>query len=78
MAAARKAAGHDAGGSRGHSDEGARGNIAPRAFVAWFLGESWLATAAWVIAIMALAAVLAWFFVVSPYGAPAAPIYAEF
>ncbi|MDY4041631.1 MAG: hypothetical protein SOY67_05985 [Collinsella sp.] len=45
---------------------------------AWFLGGSWSAVLAWAAAVLALMAVLAWFFILSPYGAPAAPVYAEF
>lgn len=45
---------------------------------AWFFGGSWTAAAAWALLVLALTAVLAWFFLLSPYGAPAAPVYAEF
>ena len=33
---------------------------------------------AWFAAVVVLVAVLGWFFVLSPYGAPASPVYAEF
>lgn len=45
---------------------------------AWFFSDAMTAAAAWCLAALALAAVLAWFFVWSPFGAPAAPVYAEF
>lgn len=45
---------------------------------AWFFSDSWSAALAWMALACALAAVLVWFFVLSPYGAPAAPAYAEF
>ena len=44
----------------------------------WWYGDSASAAIGWGIAIVLLAAVLVWFFVFSPYGAPAAPVYAEF
>lgn len=58
-------------GDKGASDLAAR-------LGAWFFGGSWGAALAWGAAVLALAAVLAWFFILSPYGAPAAPVYAEF
>ena len=45
---------------------------------AWFFSDAMTAAAAWCLAVLALVAVLAWFFVWSPFGAPAAPVYAEF
>lgn len=45
---------------------------------AWWYGTSTSAAIAWALALAALAGVLAWFFICSPYGAPAAPVYAEF
>lgn len=58
---------------------GDRGAAALAARVsAWFLGGSWSAALAWAAAVLALTAVLAWFFILSPYGASAAPVYAEF
>lgn len=44
----------------------------------WFFGGSLSAAIAWMLLVVALALVLAWFFVCSPYGTPAAPVYAEF
>ncbi|MBE6468434.1 MAG: hypothetical protein E7001_00330 [Coriobacteriaceae bacterium] len=44
----------------------------------WFLGGSRSAALAWAASVLALIAVLVWFFILSPYGAPAAPVYAEF
>ncbi|MFR3275797.1 MAG: hypothetical protein ACLTOP_08780 [Collinsella phocaeensis] len=40
--------------------------------------DSAISAAVWALAALALLAVLAWFFACSPYGAPAAPVYAEF
>lgn len=45
---------------------------------AWFFSNSWTAAAAWCVLVVALVAVLVWFFVFSPFGAPAKPVYAEF
>lgn len=47
-------------------------------FREWFFSDATSAAVAWALAVLALAAVLAWFFALSPYGAPAAPVYAEF
>lgn len=44
----------------------------------WFFSDATSAAVAWALAVLVLAAVLAWFFALSPYGAPAAPVYAEF
>ncbi len=44
----------------------------------WFFSAAPSAAAAWFVLVLALLAVLAWFFLYSPYGAPAAPVYAEF
>jgi len=44
----------------------------------WFYSDATSAALAWLAAIALCAGVLAWFFVASPYGAPAAPVYAEF
>ncbi len=44
----------------------------------WFYSDATSAALAWLVAIALCAGVLAWFFVASPYGAPAAPVYAEF
>jgi len=60
------------------SDRVRRLTDAPARVRAWFLGGSWGADLAWGAAALALVAVLAWFFILSPYGAPAAPVYAEF
>ncbi|QWT17906.1 hypothetical protein KPC83_01785 [Collinsella sp. zg1085] len=46
--------------------------------VDWFLGDSMSASIAWAVALVSLIALLVWFFIISPYGVPAAPVYAEF
>ncbi|WP_195420414.1 hypothetical protein [Collinsella sp. D33t1_170424_A12] len=45
---------------------------------AWFFSDAWSAAAAWFALALALLAILAWYFVLSPYGAPAAPVYAAY
>lgn len=45
---------------------------------AWFFAGSYSALAAWLASVLLLAAVLVWFFLFSPYGAPAAPVYSAF
>lgn len=44
----------------------------------WFFSASWSAAVAWLVCALALIAVLVWFFVFSPFGVPAAPVYAGF
>lgn len=44
----------------------------------WFFAGSYSALAAWLASVLLLAAVLVWFFLFSPYGAPAAPVYSAF
>lgn len=44
----------------------------------WFFSDRPSATLAWAMIAAACIAILVWFFVWSPYGAPVAPIYAEF
>lgn len=44
----------------------------------WFFSDSWSAAAAWLALAICLMAVLAWFFLLSPYGAPAEPVYAAY
>lgn len=44
----------------------------------WFFSGCASAAAAWFALAIACMAVLAWFFVFSPFGAPAGPVYAEF
>lgn len=51
---------------------------AAEAVRAWFFSNSWTAAAAWCALVLVLVAVLVWFFVFSPFGAPAKPVYAEF
>lgn len=46
--------------------------------VAWFFGDSWSAALAWAAVAVACVGVLAWFFLVSPFGVPAQPVYAGF
>lgn len=45
---------------------------------AWFFGDSWSAALAWAAVAVACVGVLAWFFLVSPFGVPAQPVYAGF
>lgn len=44
----------------------------------WFFSDSWSAALAWFAVAAVLVAALGWFFVLSPYGAPAAPAYAAY
>lgn len=44
----------------------------------WFFSDARDAAVAWAAIVVVLSAVLVWFFAVSPYGAPAAPVYAAF
>lgn len=44
----------------------------------WFFSDTRLAALAWALVVLACAVILAWFFLLSPYGKPAAPVYAEF
>lgn len=44
----------------------------------WFFSDGPLAAVAWLVLALACMGMLAWFFILSPYGAPAAPVYAEF
>lgn len=44
----------------------------------WFFSDSWSAALAWFAIAAVLVAVLGWFFILSPYGAPAAPAYAAY
>ncbi|RHF38503.1 hypothetical protein [Collinsella intestinalis] len=76
--------------AEGRSDEGirsaGRGPSAPARLRAltpdrvrtWFYSDATSAAVAWFAAVVVLVAVLGWFFVLSPYGAPASPVYAEF
>ena len=45
---------------------------------AWFFAGSCSALAAWLALVLSLAAILVWFFLFSPYGAPAVPVYSAF
>lgn len=45
---------------------------------AWFFAGSYSALTAWLVLVLLLAAILVWFFLLSPYGAPAAPVYSAF
>ena len=45
---------------------------------AWWAGDSASAALAWACAVLVCAVVLAWYFLMSPYGAPASPAYAGF
>lgn len=76
--------------AEGHSGEGVRdAGHGPSAFArlraltpervrTWFYSDATSAAVAWFAAVVVLVAVLGWFFVLSPYGAPASPVYAEF
>lgn len=44
----------------------------------WFFSDAWSAALAWFCLATALIAILAWFFVLSSYGTPAAPAYAAY
>lgn len=61
---------------REHPIRAARSRLDP--VRAWFFSDSWSAALAWCALALALIAVLAWFFAASPYGAPAAPVYAAY
>lgn len=45
---------------------------------AWFFAGSCFASVVWFVLVLLLAAILVWFFLFSPYGAPAAPVYSAF
>lgn len=45
---------------------------------AWFFAGSYSAFAAWFALVFLLATILVWFFLFSPYGTPAAPVYSAF
>lgn len=45
---------------------------------AWFFAGSCSALAAWLALVLLLATILVWFFLFSPYGTPAAPVYSAF
>lgn len=63
---------------RGLADVVDRVSEMPARVNAWFFSDAMSAALAWLVVIVLCACVLAWFFAVSPYGAPAAPVYAEF
>lgn len=44
----------------------------------WFFSDSWSSALVWFAIAAVLVAALGWFFVLSPYGAPAAPAYAAY
>lgn len=52
--------------------------LTPERICTWFYSDATSAAVAWFAAVVVLVAVLGWFFVLSPYGAPASPVYAEF
>ena len=52
--------------------------LTPERVRTWFYSDAASAAVAWFAAVVVLVAVLGWFFVLSPYGAPASPVYAEF
>ena len=53
-------------------------SLTPGRVRTWFYSDATSAAVAWFAAVVVLVAVLGWFFVLSPYGAPASPVYAEF
>lgn len=53
-------------------------SLTPERVRTWFYSDATSAAVAWFAAAVVLVAVLGWFFVLSPYGAPASPVYAEF
>lgn len=53
-------------------------SLTPERVRTWFCSDAASAAVAWFAAVVVLVAVLGWFFVLSPYGAPASPVYAEF
>lgn len=63
---------------KGHADVVDRVSKLLARVNAWFFSDAMSAALAWLAVIVLCACVLAWFFAVSPYGAPAAPVYAEF
>lgn len=52
--------------------------VTPERVRAWFYSDATSAAITWFAVVAVLVAVLGWFFVLSPYGAPASPVYAEF
>ncbi len=52
--------------------------MTPERVRAWFYSDATSAAIAWFAVVAVLVGVLGWFFVLSPYGAPASPVYAEF
>ncbi len=52
--------------------------LTPERVRTWFYSDATSAAVAWFAAVVVLVAALGWFFVLSPYGAPASPVYAEF
>ncbi len=59
-----------------HPIRDARRRLAP--VRRWFFSNAWSAALAWFAIAIVLVAALGWFFVFSPYGAPAAPAYAAY
>ena len=49
-------------------------SLTPERVRTWFYSDAASAAVAWFASVV----VLGWFFVLSPYGAPASPVYAEF
>ena len=62
----------------GHSASARLRALTPERVRTWFYSDATSAAVAWFAAVVVLVAVLGWFFVLSPYGAPASPVYAEF
>lgn len=76
MAAAARAASASFKAPAKHPIRDARRRLAP--VRDWFFSDSWSSALAWFAIAAVLVAVLGWFFVLSPYGAPAAPAYAAY
>ncbi len=64
--------------SRGASALACLRAVTPERVRTWFYSDANSAAVAWFAVVVVLVAVLGWFFVLSPYGAPASPVYAEF
>lgn len=83
MSGARSVRGREAvrlgGGVRGRASRGAsRATAAAARLRAWWEGDGTSAALARTALALACVAILAWYFLLSPYGAPASPAYAGF
>lgn len=73
---AQASAGEKRAGSRGEKRETL--DARRSRFVAWFFSQTPGANVACALVAVACVVILAWFFLVSPFGVPAAPVYAGF